>query len=156
MARHTGIIGILLLALALPGVTPASDGQPYQCTPTPEDELGPLYKPGAPVRNSVGKGYLLFGTVKSATDCREIPSARIEIWLVGPDGDYGDAWRATLFSSVRGTYFFESHVPPVYGTRRAHIHLKVTANNYQELVTQHYPARGAGEANLDLVLTPSN
>jgi len=156
MSGRLGIISIILLMLVMPGVTIASDGQTYQCTPTAEDELGPLYEAGAPLRNSVGKGYLLFGTVKSATDCREIPAARIEIWLAGPEGVYGDDWRATLFSNENGAYFFESHTPPLYGRRPAHIHIKVTADNYQELITQHYPVKDSGEASLDLVLIPSN
>jgi hypothetical protein len=33
------------------------------CTPTPWDEIGPFYRPNAPERNSIGKGYALSGTV---------------------------------------------------------------------------------------------
>lgn len=126
-----------------------------QCLPTAEDEMGPLYKAGAPLRNSVGVGYLLMGKVRSAADCALISGAKIEIWLAGPDGLYGDDWRATLFSSTKGTYHFQSHAPPNYGTGRAHIHLKVTADNFKDLITQHYPITGAGEAIFDLNLVPA-
>ncbi len=126
------------------------------CQPTLEDELGPLYRAGAPMRNSVGTGYLLFGAVKSARDCEPISGAKIEIWLAGPQGVYGDQWRATLLSSEKGAFHFTSHVPPDYGTGRAHIHLKVTADGYSDLITQHYPVKGAGEAIFDLVLEPQN
>jgi len=126
----------------------------FLCTPTPEDELGPLYHPGSAVRNSIGTGYLLFGHVRSAGDCRVIPKARIEIWMAGPDGVYGDDWRATLFSADDGSYYFQSHRPPGYGAGRPHIHVKVSAANFATLVTQHYPIEGAGEALMDLVLVP--
>ncbi len=79
----------VLLVLAIitawsPLVTAAE--APYQCEPTVEDEMVPFYRPDAPYRNSVGTGYLLVGTVKAAHDCRPIPSAKIELWMTGPDG----------------------------------------------------------------------
>lgn len=133
---------------------PAVSQEGYECEPTPGDEMGPFYQPGAVLRNSVGTGYLLFGSLKSAQDCSLIPNARIEVWMAGPGGDYGDEWRATLFSSVNGAYYFQSHEPPSYGTGRAHIHIKVTSEGFEPLVTQHYPARGAGEGIFDLTLVP--
>ena len=116
--------------------------------------MGPFYRPDAAHRTSVGTGYLLFGTVKSANDCRPIPGATLELWMTGPDGRYGDAWRATLLSSGNGTYHFVSHVPTDFGKRRAHIHIRVTADGFTPLVTQHYATKGTGEALFDLVLIP--
>ena len=72
------------------------------CSPTPWDEIGPFYRPNAPVRSSIGKDYLLSGTVRSAVDCRPLHNVRIEIRQVGPDGTYDDARRATLFSDRSG------------------------------------------------------
>lgn len=147
---------VFLLAWVLAGPVPLASAAPvYQCQPTPEDELGPLYKPDAPVRNSVGEGYLLIGKVKSATDCATIKDAKIEIWLAGPAGIYGEAWRATLYSAANGSYHFTSHVPPGYGTGRPHIHIKVSAPGHQTLITQHYPIKDAGIGQLDLVLIPA-
>ena len=127
----------------------------YACEPTAEDEMGPLYVQGAPERNQVGTGYLLMGTVKSATDCKPVVNARIEIWMAGPQGHYGDDWRATLFSAGNGRYYFRSHAPPNYGTGRPHIHVKVSGDGYKTLITQHYPVENAGEAVFDLVLVPN-
>jgi protocatechuate 3,4-dioxygenase beta subunit len=152
-----GILSIFLLLWALEMACTLSDATAesgFKCLPTAEDEMGPLYKPGAPVRQSVGSGYLLMGEVKSAADCQPVSGAKIEIWMAGPGGLYGDNWRATLFSSDKGTYHFTSHVPPNYGTGRPHIHIKVTTDNYKELVTQHYPKSDAGMAVFDLVLIP--
>lgn len=144
------ILLLLLLSLA-PVSTVALD---YRCSPTPPDAEGPFYRPGAPVRNQIGKGYLLLGEVKSAADCQPIGGARIEIWMTGPDGHYDDRWRATAFSREDGRYFFESHFPAPYGSRPPHIHLVVNAPGFAELITQHYPVTGQGMAVFDLVLIP--
>ena len=129
----------------------AGDG-PANCKPTQPDMLGPFYEPGAPVRTSVGSGYVLSGTVLAADDCKPIRNARIEFWLANPRGEYDDAHRATVFASERGEYRFESNVPVSYGGRPPHIHVRVRAPGYEELVTQHYPERGQRKANFDLVL----
>lgn len=122
------------------------------CTPTLPDALGPFYKPGAPVRTGVGKGYKLSGRVMSSRDCLPIPRARIELWLAGPDGDYKDDYRATVISDESGQYQFESHVPPSYLKRPPHIHMRVTADGFKTLTTQHYPKTGSGSGVFDLVL----
>src|SRR5215207_8795676 len=132
--------------------SPAAGGKPTNCKPTQPDMLGPFYEPGAPVRTSVGRGYVLSGTVLAAEGCKPIPNARIEFWLANPSGNYDDAHRATVLAGERGEYRFESNVPVSYGGRPPHIHVRVRASGYEELVTQHYPQRGQRKANFDLVL----
>jgi len=127
---------------------------PYRCPPTPPDGQGPFYRAGAPERNKVGSGYLLVGTVRSAADCRPLGGARLEVWMNGPDGRYGDAWRATLYSHSDGRYIFESHLPVPYGSRPPHIHMIVHAEGHAELITQHYPEVDAVAGRFDLVLIP--
>src|SRR5919112_2351803 len=122
------------------------------CKPTQPDMLGPFYEPGAPVRTRVGSGYVLSGTVLAAEECKPIPNARIEFWLANSRGDYDDAHRATVFAGERGEYRLESNVPVSYGGRPPHIHVRVRAPGYEELITQHYPQRGQRKANFDLVL----
>ena len=95
----------------------AAAGGPANCKPTQPDMLGPFYEPGAPVRTSVGSGYVLSGTVLAAEECKPIPNARIEFWLANPRGEYEDAHRATVFAGERGDYRFESNVPVSYGGR---------------------------------------
>jgi catechol 1,2-dioxygenase len=130
----------------------AAGGGPANCKPTQPDMLGPFYEPGAPVRRSVGSGYVLSGTVLAAEECKPISNAHIEFWLANPRGDYDDAHRATVFADQRGRYRFESNVPVSCGDRPPHIHVRVRAPGYEELVTQHYPERGQRKANFDLVL----
>ena len=115
--------------------------------------LGPFYVPGAPVRDEVGEGYTLSGVVRSALDCSPIAGAQIEVWMAGPDGQYGDDYRATLFSDENGAYHFESHFPPPYSGRPSHHHLRVSSPGFETLVTQHYPVEGQTQATFDLVLS---
>jgi hypothetical protein len=79
--------------------------------------------------------------VLAAEECKPIPNARTEFWLANPGGEYDDAHRATVFAGKRGEYRLESNVPVSYGGRPPHIHLRVRAPGYEELVTQHYPER---------------
>ena len=124
------------------------------CAPTVPDAQGPFYKPNAPLRNSVGKGYALSGTVMSSKDCAPIPHAQVELWMAGPDGEYKDDFRATLTIDDSGEYRFESHRPPSYLRRPPHIHIRVTAEGFKTLTTQHYPEKGSRSAEFDLVLIP--
>jgi protocatechuate 3,4-dioxygenase beta subunit len=130
----------------------AAGSGPANCKPTQPDMLGPFYEPDAPVRASVGSGYVLSGAVLGAKECKPIPNARIEFWLANPRGDYDDAHRATVFAGESGEYRFESNMPVSYGGRPPHIHVRVRAPGYEELVTQHYPQRDQRKANFDLVL----
>jgi len=140
---------VLIFMIALQGISVA-----LTCTPTEPDALGPFYKPDAPVRSSVGKGYVLTGTVRSASDCSAISGAKVEFWMAGPNGEYTDAFRAILFSGSSGAYRFESHIPPPYYGRPQHIHILVSAAGFRTLVTQHYPEKGKAAAAFDLVLIP--
>jgi hypothetical protein len=94
--------------------TIAPCAQAAKCVPTPWDEIGPFYRPNAPARGSIGKGYLLSGTVRSSADCSPIPKARIEVWQTGPGGKYDEAHRATLVSDREGRYRLETDFPPGY------------------------------------------
>jgi protocatechuate 3,4-dioxygenase beta subunit len=125
-----------------------------KCNPTPPDSLGPFYKAGAPVRASVGEGYELWGVVKSSADCAPIANAGIELWLTNPAGDYDDDHRATIYSDESGAYRFESNFPPDYSGRPHHIHIRVSADGFNTLATQHYPETGQKAGEFDLVLVP--
>jgi protocatechuate 3,4-dioxygenase beta subunit len=144
---------LMLLGGALLMIAAKSQGT--TCKPTEPDMLGPFYKPNAPMRSSVGKGYVLQGTVRSSKDCAPVPRATIEFWLVGPDGEYDDAHRATIISDAAGSYLFESNLPQPYSGRPPHIHIRVSARGFKTLVTQHYSQPGKNNAQFDLVLIPS-
>jgi catechol 1,2-dioxygenase len=152
MARFSGCLLAIVILLGLvivPGNAMAS-----RCAPTPWDEIGPFYRPNAPVRGSIGRGYLLSGTVRSSVDCSPIPKASVQVWQTGPGGKYDDAHRATIISDRQGRYRLETDVPGGYAQRPAHIHILVDVKGFEGLVTQHYPKKGARQATFDLVLEP--
>jgi protocatechuate 3,4-dioxygenase beta subunit len=140
-----------VLTIVAPQAFAASD---FACPPTEEDEMGPFYRPGAPLRSVVGSGYVLSGTVRSAVDCTPLKASLVEFWMTGPNGWYDDAYRAAVITGDTGTYKFQSHIPGVYGSRPAHIHIRVSAEGYRTLTTQHYLETGASQASFDLVLPP--
>lgn len=125
------------------------------CQPTPYDEIGPFYRPNAPVRSKVGKGYLLKGTVRSVRGCQPLPGATVEFWLVNEQGEYDAQHRATVIADRKGRYKFESNRPSDYVGRMPHIHMRVSAKGYETLITQHYPEKGKATASFDIVLAGS-
>lgn len=125
-----------------------------RCPPTPPDELGPFYRPGAPLRVKIGSGYVLSGTVRSAGSCQPLPGARVEFWQVNRAGVYDDPHRAAVITDKAGRYRLETEFPPPYVGRPSHIHIRVSVPGSRELVTQHYPKKGEQGATFDLVLEP--
>ncbi len=149
------VIFLFLIGMGLVS-SPPLQAADYTCPPTKPDMEGPFYKPDAPQRSSVGKGYVLTGTVKSAADCAAIPKAVIEFWLANREGEYDDQSRATVIAGGSGKYRFESHRPRNYGFRPPHIHLRITAEGFKPLVTQHYLKEGTVQSRFDIVLIPGN
>ena len=147
LARFMIVIAVLLLAAT-------AVAAPNKCPPTPWDQIGPFYRPNAPLRNKIGNGYVLSGMVRSAADCRPLPGARIEVWQVGADGVYDEAHRATIITDRQGRYRLETDFPVAYARRPPHIHILVDMRNFAGLITQHYPKKGTKKARLDLVLEP--
>jgi protocatechuate 3,4-dioxygenase beta subunit len=124
------------------------------CEATPYDEIGPFYRPGAPVRNKVGAGFLLHGQILSVNGCRPLAGSRMEFWLVNPAGEYDDSHRATVFADRQGRYTFEANRPTNYGDRLPHIHMMITAKDHEQLITQYYPKENETEALFNIVLEP--
>lgn len=143
-------LGIALL-LVLGWAPLLSTAQPA-CAPTAPDMEGPFYKPGAPMRESTGKGFVVSGTVKSAGSCAAIAGARVEWWQANSKGTYDDEHRSTLVTRGDGTYRFETDFPPAYFGRPSHIHFKVFAPGHRALTTQLYPKPGQGEITFDLII----
>lgn len=124
------------------------------CEPTPFDEIGPFYRPDAPIRNKIGSGYFIKGSVLSENKCVPLANAKLEFWLVNSEGEYDDAHRATVIADKKGKYTFESNRPTDYVGRLPHIHMRITAPGHEELITQHYPKEGDERVVFDIVLSP--
>ena len=145
---------IMMSSLWITGCASQPDHELKTCTPTPYDEIGPFYRPDAPIRMSVGKGYVLSGKVLSLDGCTPLPKSKIEFWLVNPKGEYDDAHRATVYTDKKGKYRFECNRPPVYIGRLPHIHMKITAGGHEDLITQHYPKENKKKDVFNIVLEP--
>jgi protocatechuate 3,4-dioxygenase beta subunit len=131
------------------------DGTKYvgDCETT-TDILGPFYRPGSPVRTNLlipgdaGTKILLSGKIKHSDCVTPFKKAKVEIWHCSATGEYDNTtdefrYRATTYTDNEGKYSFNTILPVPYKTsgdnyRPAHYHLMVTAENYQQLITQVY------------------
>lgn len=121
---------------------------------TTSDILGPFYRPGSPVRNSLlregetGKRIDLNGIVRHQ-DCKTpYRNAKVELWHCDGNGVYDNSsndfrYRGTTYTSSNGEYSFQTILPVPYdagdGTiRPAHFHMMISTEVYQSLVTQLY------------------
>ena len=154
-SRHAALIAISLFAAC--STAPAQENP--ACVPTEADSTGPFYVSDVPVvddLNRHGKSgdlLTLTGRILSAADDRQpLADARIEIWQTDGDGDYhpdnngtyGDYaddaidLRGTVVSDENGQYTVKSLVPGAYFPRPRHFHYRITAPDYEPLVTQLY------------------
>lgn len=129
---------------------------------TPQDALGPYYPPrwtgevDADLLTLGGKNYLqgvplaLTGRVLSV-DGGALAGATVEIWQTDATGKYrhpdddgeGPAQRGfqgfgRTTTQSDGQYRFRTIKPVLYSGRPPHVHFKVVAPGYRELVTQLY------------------
>lgn len=121
------------------------------CDPTTEDIMGPFFSEGAPETNSIvpsdyqGQRLFLSGKL-NAIDCdSNIANAVLDFWQADENGAYdneGYRFRGKVITDEDGNYNLETIIPGKYlnGSqyRPSHIHLKVQAVGYDELITQIY------------------
>ncbi|MBI1341863.1 MAG: catechol 1,2-dioxygenase [Terrimonas sp.] len=122
--------------------------------PTTTDILGPFYRPGAPIRTDLvqqgTKGQILHfsGSVFAKDGKTPLNNSLVEIWHCNEDGVYDNTsdqyiYRAACKTGKDGKYHFKTIMPVPYpagptATRPAHIHMRVSGNAQQDLVTQVY------------------
>ena len=134
-------IGVALLA------PPALGAGAAALELTPENELGPFYKKGAPesanlvVPGDPGLPLVVSGKVLDASGT-PLRGAIVEVWHADGRGVYdleGYRYRARLTAAPDGTYRFQTLMPGHYPQRVAqHIHYRVSAPGRKVLVTQLY------------------
>jgi len=120
---------------------------------TTTDILGPFYRPGAPMRsNLIPKGSTgvvmnLTGTVFQKDGKTPLANTLIEAWQCDEHEKYDNTsddylFRGAVKTGKDGRYSFKTIVPVPYndgGTwRPAHIHLRISSGDHQDLITQIY------------------
>lgn len=124
-------------------------------TPTTTDILGPFYRPGAPFRTNLnppdftGEILHLSGRVYRE-DGKPASNCLIEIWQCKPDTFYDNVsddflYRASQQTKKDGAYRFVTAIPIPYpvednpgAIRPAHIHMRISAPDQMDLITQLY------------------
>ncbi|MBP6688024.1 MAG: hypothetical protein KA160_09210 [Lacibacter sp.] len=124
---------------------------------TTTDILGPFYRPGAPLRNNLrlpgsnGVPVVLKGIILKEDGKTPINNAFVEIWQCDEHEVYDNAsddynYRGAQKTKADGKYAFKSILPVPYKAnptdeaswRPAHIHMRVSVPNQQDLITQIY------------------
>ncbi|MGZ4357302.1 MAG: dioxygenase family protein [Gaiellaceae bacterium] len=147
------VLAAVLSLTALAAGSPASGAMGAACSPTIVDGGGPFGQGEPPVRAKIGKGLVLTGVVLD-TNCRPIPRARVQFWQSSKDGVYRPSGSATVITNKAGRFRFQCPFPPQYEGLPPHIHIRVDAADFEELVTRYVPAAGSHRGTIRLVLVP--
>lgn len=122
------------------------------CIPTTADILGPFYRAGAPMRSDLrilgdpGVPFIFRGKITDE-QCNPLHGARVDVWHADNDGVYDNTtpafrYRGVVETDPNGAYSFTSIIPGKYlnGSvyRPVHIHYRITAPGFTELITQLY------------------
>jgi len=132
----------------------AGPAPPAGCATTPHGPSTTDPWPDPPVRDSVGQGHVLQGTIRSRRDCTPLPSARVAFVLAGPDGQYDDDHTGTVLTDSAGHYRFTSNYPAFYGAGGPHIHLYVSADGHYRIELEYFVYCNATSGTFDIVLAP--
>ena len=126
-------------------------------TPTTTDILGPFYRPGAPMRSNIippdskGIPMNLTGTIFKEDGKTPLNNVLVEIWQCDENEHYDNTsdsylFRGAIKTDKNGKYAFKTIVPVPYKAdpnndeswRPAHIHMRVSVAEQQDLITQIY------------------
>jgi len=125
-------------------------------SPTTTDILGPFYRPGAPFRTNLnpadfhGDILHLSGTIFRDDERTPLQDCLVEIWQCKQDQLYDNvsddfSYRASQKTNASGKYKFITAIPIPYPNdenpdifRPAHIHMRISAKDQQDLITQIY------------------
>jgi len=120
---------------------------------TTSDILGPFYRPGSPMRSNLipagctGDIMHLSGTILKKDGETPLSNVLIECWQCDEHEHYDNAsddylFRGAVKTGRDGKYSFKTIVPVPYkdgdAWRPAHIHMRISSSDHQDLITQIY------------------
>jgi len=122
-----------------PSASAAIEQGVAQCILTPELTQGPFYVPGEAIRHDITEGkpgtpLLLSCRVVSASACKPIAKAAVDVWHCDAGGVYSGAiannagtnfLRGVQRTNAKGVATFKTIYPGFYAGRAVHIHVKV-------------------------------
>lgn len=159
MQRRTFIRNSALTAISISAFGALNwNGKYYEGdTRTTTDILGPFYRPGAPLRTNLrlegsnGTPIVLKGTIFKEDGRTPVNNALVEIWHCDENEMYDNTsddynYRGGQRTKKDGAYEFKSILPVPYKAvpnneatwRPAHIHMRVSVPDQQDLITQIY------------------
>ncbi len=148
--------GMVAIGICVFGKISWSKGRYIGDTPTTTDVLGPFYRPGAPIRTNInpnnysGKPFDLSGKIFKADGITPFENCRIEIWQCDENKLYDNISDEYKYRGMQNTgrdgkyHFITTHPVPYPRTedpnrwRPAHIHMLVSGDGQQDLITQIY------------------
>ncbi len=147
--------GIAVVGLGVFGSVCRGQNGLVGSSPTASDILGPFYRPNAPFRKNLnpasfyGRALNLSGTIRKDGKS-PVSGCLVEIWQCESNGFYDNLseeyrYRASQRTGRNGQYGFTTVMPvpePTDETRQVyrppHIHLRISAKDRQDLITQIY------------------
>ena len=120
---------------------------------TTSDILGPFYRPGSPMRSNLipagspGDVMHLSGTIFKKDGKTPLSNVLIEAWQCDEHEHYDNVsddyfFRGAVKTGKDGKYAFKTIVPVPYkdgdAWRPAHIHMRISSSDHQDLITQIY------------------
>ena len=120
---------------------------------TTSDILGPFYRPGSPMRSNLiptgspGDVMHLSGTIFKKDGKTPLSNVLIEAWQCDEHEHYDNVsddyfFRGAAKTGKDGKYAFKTIVPVPYkdgdAWRPAHIHMRISSSDHQDLITQIY------------------
>ena len=108
------------------------------------------YIPDAPYLDSLGRGFVITGLVRSARGCRPLEDVRIQVWLATETGSEQDN-RASVRTGSDGRYRIET-APTIAQFGEPNIHVGYDDDRYREVFIRRVVDLDDKRAVVDLTL----
>ena len=165
LAAVTALVVVLLLRSEVSGTGAENVGDaapvtaaeatatpaPRSCEATESNPGGTNnYIPDAPERDSLGEGFRITGTVRSAAGCRPLEGRRVQVWLATETGGEQDN-RATVVTDADGRYSIETD-PTIPQFGEPNIHVGHAGQGYEDVFIRRVVDLDDARATVDLTL----